>query len=590
MHITKLSLSHVASSVLVLVALCLAPAGANALVPQHPEWKALNGKTIRHISIVLRPIFEGENLNWVYKTANDLKLKTKRSTIEQELLFEEGDPFDAFTLEESLRQLRSLRYLRDVEIFPKAEGDVVDIIIQIQDTWTIIPQFSFSSGDGREKRSAGMAESNLLGLGKRIELLYSEDDGRESIEGVYDARRFMETPNRLLLGYFDRNDGEQASGFFGKPYRSLLEKQAWSISADYSDTIGRLWFGGDERYIYRQKHSFVSLRHSKAFGSPHGWLRRYYVGFDYTESRYFQADESDYDDLDLDPDEVSNDPRELAENRRFSGPVLTFESLKPDFIEMNYIDRFSRVQDYNLGQTFSFSFFFAPEVLGSLDDTLLFTGTLSEGIRFSRSSFLRAEIGATTRYDRDGLTNSILRGEVKFYRVLGDVALRGLELGQHTLAASFFLDYGEELDRDREFLLGGDNALRGYKSKTFTGDKRFAINLEDRVHIAEDLYQLISVGAAIFVDGGAAGDQSLGTLLTDEFYSNVGAGLRIAFPRSSGERVLRIDCAWPLRDGPDGSEGFELRVIFSGGQLFSSDLRSEQTGLEKANLAVGVDR
>jgi hypothetical protein len=53
---------------------------------------------------------------------------------------------------------------------------------------------------------------------------------------------------------------------------------------------------------------------------------------------------------------------------------------------------------------------------------------------------------------------------------------------------------------------------------------------------------------------------------------------------------LRVDLAFPLRDAADGSNAWELRVVFAGGQLFSSRLRSELLGEEKANVAVGFDQ
>ena len=56
------------------------------------------------------------------------------------------------------------------------------------------------------------------------------------------------------------------------------------------------------------------------------------------------------------------------------------------------------------------------------------------------------------------------------------------------------------------------------------------------------------------------------------------------------KEFLEFDVSLPLRDGPDGSDQFEPRVIFSGGQLFSSILRSESNGADSATVGVGFDR
>ena len=546
---------------------------------------------IRKIDIEVRDIFDHEELSMLYSSINSLKRNTRPYVVRQELLFKEGDVFDSFLLQESERNLRTLKYLREVEIIPTIEGGFVDILVRVQDTWTLIPQFSFSSGDGRSKFAAGLAESDLFGYGKRFETLYEEDDSRESIEFVYDDRRLLSSDNRLVLGVFDRNDGEIGILSFSKPFRTLVEKKAWWFDASSADTVNRLFANGDERYIYRAERVNLSGRYAVSKGNPEYKLRRYFFGYNYEDDTFTQADTSDYNDLNLDPQLVSNDLALLAENRRFSGPTIAYENLEPNFVSMNYIDRFDRVQDYDLGPSNSYTLFFAPHFLGSNGDSLHVSSNFSRGVQFDRKSFIRGEIGFATRFeDAKEPENTLIRAQLKYYDVLGALHLGRQFIGRHTLATSFFIDYGEDLDRDRELLIGGDNSIRGYQARTFTGDKRFSLNLEDRIHLIDDAFNLISVGAAVFFDAGGSTNESVGRLFTDNVYSNVGAGLRFAFPRSSGERVVRVDLSFPLRDGPDGSDQFEPRIIVSGGQLFSAFLRSEQTGAESATVGVGFDR
>jgi hemolysin activation/secretion protein len=257
---------------------------------------------------------------------------------------------------------------------------------------------------------------------------------------------------------------------------------------------------------------------------------------------------------------------------------------------MNYIDRFDRVEDYNLGLHYLFTGILAPELLGSNHDAILFNATRTEGYRFSRGSFLRADVGVSTRIQESDLVNNLVRVEAKYYNVLGDLSLGAWSLGKHTLATNFYIDYGSELDKDREFLLGADNSLRGYKAKTFTGDKRLALNIEERAHLYDDVLKIMSIGTAIFFDGGGTTNQALGNIFTHEFYSDVGVGLRFGFPRSTNGSVIRMDIAFPLRAGPDGSDRFEPRFLVTGGQVFGSKLRSEIFGADKANVAIGFDR
>ena len=547
------------------------------------------GKIIRSIKIQIKDVFEEPVDYGIYKTANQLKINTNESVVRRELLFKEGDEFNAFRLKESERILRQLKYLRNPVITPKLDGEFIDIIVVTQDTWTLIPTVNYSAGDGSGSRSVGISESNILGMGKRVEALVAQEENRTSFEGVYDDWRVLNSNLRMVLADFYRADGNRFTGVLNKPFRSLLDRHAWSVDADVSDTVGKLWQNGNERFIYRQKTVDLGGKYSWSFG-PRQEQRRFSLGLDYQDHVFALPTTEDFQDSNVDPKDINEDPSLLAANRRYVGPSFTFESLRPRFVHMKYIDRFDRPDDYDLGNNFTASGTTALKTLGSVRDTLLFNLNQTGGKQFDPSSFIRGEVGFTGRYNEDGFENNLLHAESKYFNVLGDLYAKDIFLGKHTLAFGYSMDYGYNLDKDREFLLGADEGLRGYDARTFTGDKRFIVNVEDRVHIAEDVFKLMSVGAATFIDVGGSTFQSASSLLDDGVYGDAGIGLRLAFPRSAGGRTLRIDFAVPFRDGPDGSNAFEFRVIFAGGQVLSARTRSELSGAEKANVEVGTDR
>jgi len=574
---------------LIISLLCLAPF-PQALAARRQISSPYNGKTIRNITINIHPIFEGEELPFLYRAANTLKIASRQKIVRRELLFKEGDPYDELHIRESVRRLRLLKYLRRISIKPQADGDYVDIIVEVQDTWTFIPQFSYSTGVGRDKRTVGVAESNVLGYGNRLEVAYQQDEAREIVAGVFEDNRVFNSANRLLGAYLQRSDGHQAVFYYGRPLRTLFDRKGWYFNTELSDTVGRLFRNGSVEYIFRQENEAFNLRYTVARGKAEKGIHRFSLGYDFIQDRFSRADIQDYQDLDLSPAVVSNNPARLPQDRRYSGLVLAHQYIKPDYVSMNYIDRFDRVEDYNLGLEHDQTIVFAPEAFGSYEDNLLFTGNISHGLKFSYSSFLRAELGLASRLRQQGFSNTLLRAELKYYNVLGDLCIGELFAGRHTLASSFLLDYGDRLDRDRQFTVGGDNGLRGYAARAFTGDKRFVLNLEDRIHFIDDAFKLVSVGAAFFADIGGASYDDIQDLLASQIYSNIGAGLRIAFPRSAGAQVLRLDFSLPLRSAADGGRAWEIRVIISGGQLFNARFRSETLGPEKANVAVGQDR
>ena len=545
---------------------------------------------IRSIKVEIVPIFDKPQSSSFYQTVNDIKASTEESVVRRELFFTEGDVYDQFLVDESERALRALPFLRKIRITSIQDGEFMDMVVSAQDTWTLFPEFGFSSGGGSDKTSVGVSEANFLGWGKRAEFFYADDEGRETYRGLYQDIRLLGSDKTLTASGLVREDGEAFSVFFGRPFRGLVEPTAWSTGTDYSDLVKRLFKNGDERFIFREENVGFGARYIISVGEPETTRYRYTLGYQYTDNDFTAANDRDFRDADVDPTVVSRDPELLPEDRRYSGPLFSVQRIHPDFISENYIDRFERIEDFNLGNQLSLVFFLAPKITESTRDTFIFSMTDSQGHKFKNGSFIKGEIGAATKIDHNGLSNSIIRTEGRYFYKINSSHFKDVYVGQHTLAVNFTLEYADDLEKDKELLLGAENGLRGYKDRTFTGDKRFLINFEDRIHLASDVLQLFNIGGVGFIDIGGSTDESLGNLFENDIYGNFGVGLRIGLPRSSGGTVVRLDVAFPFRDGPDDSEVMDPRIYITTGQLFSSRLRSERFGPERANLALGEAR
>jgi len=542
--------------------------------------------TIREIKIDIGDIFPEPDLAWFYQSVNELKIPTKEYIVRQELLFKEGEEFNEFLLEESERSLRRLPFLRKISITPVVDGDFVDILVSVQDTWTLFPFINLSLGGGANRQAVGVAETNLLGYGKRLEVLYADDEGREKVEGVWDDRRLWGTYQRLTLGIFDRSDGYRSVGFYGEPFRSLVDQSAWGIDTDFFDLVGKLFQDGEESFLYKEKHQAASGGYTMAYGDPEARVNRVTLGYDYSSSTFSEASAQDFEDVDVDPRSVSHDPALLAEDRIFSGPFVALQSIEPDFVSMNYLDRFERVEDYNLGNEFYGRLTYAPETFGSSKNTLLFNISDADGHRFSPTSFARGKLGVLSRVDSEGASNTIFSSDVRYYNVFGAKYLGRTYVGKYTFVASLSLDFADRLDKDKQLILGASNGLRAYEDRAFVGDQQLLLNLEQRVHMVDDFYKLLSIGAAVFTDVGGASDDGFGDVLSDELRSDIGFGLRIGVPRSSGGSVIRIDLAFPLRDAADGTRTWEPRILFTSGQVVNARLPNESQQDQASNVTV----
>ena len=549
----------------------------------------LDGKLIRKIEMGVDPIFMNDADGLIYDLANDLKAGTKISTIKKELLFKEGDVYDQFRVDETMRNLRALAFLREIRLKTVVEGDYVDLYFQVQDVWTLYPILGFSSGGGTKNSEIGIQEGNLFGYGKRLEMRSVERDSRQNYEAVYDDIRFQDGAHRLIAAAFLPEDQSRFNLSFGRPFRNFTDEFSWQTEVESADLINFQYKEGDEDYLYRIKRENLLSAYRIATGTPEKGVTRYSIGYGYSKADFEQADENDYLVADLDPNEVGNSLDRLAADRTFSGPFLGVSHVVPDFISLPYVDRFDRVEDFNLGSFIEGQVQAAPTSFGSSENALLGSFSVGDGARLGEREFIRGLIGFRLRNDESGFQNKTVSFDTRYYNVLGSKELLGMPLGYHTLASSVTFDYSEELDKDRQYNLGASDGLRGYEDFAFNGNKRVLMNFEDRFVISENIFKLVSLGGAFFADVGTASESPFFAMFRSSLQSNVGFGFRFGIPRSSGGTVVRLDIAFPTRTYDD-EKAWKPRFLITTGMAFSGKLRSELSGIENTNFRFGFGR
>src|SRR4030095_11953091 len=105
----------------------------------------------------------------LFRLGNRLHIRTREATIADQLLFREGQLYDASLVAESARILRSTRYLRDAIIRPIAYHDGVGAPeVQTQDVWTLNPGLSFGRHGGQNTGGFELEELNFLGFGTQL--------------------------------------------------------------------------------------------------------------------------------------------------------------------------------------------------------------------------------------------------------------------------------------------------------------------------------------------------------------------------------------------------------------------------------------
>jgi Omp85 superfamily domain len=515
---------------------------------------------IRSIQIDHQPVFTKDerlevpylpDLTFVFRAANFLHIDTKEQVIRRELLVHEGDRADPFMIEESERNLRALPYIRQVRILstPAPQGQV-DLTVQTQDTWTTQPRVSFTVGGGSSRTAFGIVETNVLGYGKQLRLLYRSGLDRDSLLFGYTDPRLLGTRWAAFGNYQDTSDGHVAEGGLQYPFFSL--ETPWGGGSAYSNRSERdktFSHFGDEIASFRRKldASTTRLGHRLEISNADVLWR---AGLFYT-----YADETFSN---LSPPGAP--PDLLPADQRVSEPGVFVHREAIRYVRERHLNLFDRIEDLNLGNVFDGQIGYSWEELGARVDEPILTASDRQGFDFGpgRKAFLYGLV--TGRYEEGDLHNAVAEVEAVAY-------YRWHLVFEQTLVSRVKTDLGKNLDKDVQLFLGNFNGLRGFDTRQFVGEKRFIFNLEDRLFFVEDLFHLVSLGAVVFFDSGYVWEPNQGVDFRD-LATSIGIGLRIDAPRGSGEALFSLDLGVPLTDGGSGTHGPGITITT--GQAFGT--------------------
>lgn len=492
-----------------------------------------------------------------YDLANRLHILTREKVIRQELLFKEGDPADPDVLYESERNLRRLSFLHPnsrIETVPGGDGRV-DVVVHTRDAWTTRPDFSLKREGNRTTGRFGLKEANLLGRGKSVEVDYRRDLDRTSDGLEYTDPRLLGSRWALHATHFSRSDGLLYSLDAERPFYSLLTPRAGGGGGSHFSQVTTLHLGGHDAPGFRQAHSDLMVHWARAFEAGYESVRRLDLRFRLDEDRF--AVEPGEGPLSTRPPVGGAGYVALPDDRRFRVLEAEYQSEKVDFIKVNYLDKFDRLEDLNLRGNWAASLGVSPAFLGDANTHLVFGGRYERWLRPSLRTYLHATASTEGRYLAGTGQHVITSFELTHYYVRPP---------RQTLVLHLAQDWGHNLDGDFQFLLGGDTGLRGYDARRFDGNKRLLANLEHRTYLVFDWLHLLSVGFAGFADAGyawrAGESEDLGDLVGD-----VGVGLRFDVTRGSTGSVFRIDYGYPVsqvgrEENPHGVLSFASGLAF----------------------------
>jgi len=518
--------------------------GSGPQAPQWPDDAELEALGARIGTITLRelPIFESDEdgePNALYRLANRVHIGTRTKVIESQLLFQPGDYYSRRRLDETARNLRQLRFIREPEIriVGYREG-LVDVEVVTQEVWTTNPGISYGRSGGENSTSIQLEEINLFGYGKHLALDYSNDVDRSSYTVRWRDPAMWGSRWRNELVIRDSNDGDGRSIVIERPFYALDTHWSTGVKVAREDLIESVYRLGEQVAGYRQDQEIAEIRYGWSKGLRDGWTRRTTAGLRHEQSRF-----------DFEPGVDA--PVTLPEDRSFDYPFLRLEALQDDFATARNRDQIARTEDFHFGSRYAAEIGLADPAFGADRSAAILRAEASRGFRLTEENSLFLHGSYAGRIEGSGVADSLLSGGMRFYRVSGS---------KRVFFAALSADIGHDLDADHEPSIGGDSGLRGYPLRYQTGSGRALLTLEQRYFTKWSIWKLARVGGAIFFDVGRSwGDSAFGPTQNQGLLKDVGIGLRLGSTRSSLGNVLHIDVAFPL-DGPKSISNAQLLI------------------------------
>jgi hypothetical protein len=501
------------------------------------------GATVGEILVRVYDVFDPSDPredNWLYRTANALHYKTRHSTVVDQLTFGAGQPLKAQRLEESERILRQRRYLYDAVVRIARydpEANVADIEVSVRDVWTFNPGISYSNTGDRSRTSFEIEELNLFGRGQKLQIGWDDDVDRTSTSVQWLNHNLFGSRWEIALNYADLSDGQTQSIALDRPFYSLDSRRA-SGGYWYDDQRVQTRYDlGQPVDAFEVDTLQYDLHYGWSKGLQDGWTRRWIAGLRHDEQAFAAA-----------PDETP--PETLPEYRKFIYPWIGREWVQDAYEQVRNHDQIGRREDVYLGTAWSASLGYAATGLGSSDNAWLLGGALTSAREYRPGRQWAVDAATRARLQSGDLRDAVLTAQARHYWQIGR---------RQTFYTSVTGTLTEELDPDRQLLLGAEEGLRGYPLRYQTGTASALVTLEHRVYTDWYPFRFFHVGGAAFFDTGRTWGPTLSGEPPRGWLSDVGLGLRLGNSRSGLASTIHVDFTYALNAVP-GEDRFTISV------------------------------
>jgi len=487
--------------------------------------------TIDTVIVVSRNVFDppGSTPRFVARLGNALHITTHSGVVRRLLLVDAGTTLDSARLVESARALRAVGVFRSVRLDTLRVGDRLALRIETADGWSTSPQLNFSSAGGSTTWSAALVEQNFLGTATFVSIAYGRNPDRRSFDVQFASPGLLVRHAPLIVAYSDLSDGRLGSWSYGLPFYRADAR--WSLVTRGEAARHRVleFMGGSLRDSME--------RHALTFAVQGG------MALQATARGYFRVwggaairreDFRHYGIAGIDSS--------------FGTVGVGIEAAQVRYGVFEHLNGFGRREDVNLSSVLRLGVWAAPRAWGYPAGRAGVGPELEGQVAAQwRAGFalLRGEThGVLTSAGVDsGLVHASL--DVVSIRFARQAVLVHLEGG-----ALRHPKFGEAFDP-----WVTQNGPRGFGAHAFTGTRLAYAVLEDRVLVSDELFGVLGVGAAPYVEYGGAWYAGLEPA---RLGGDVGVALRLGSPRSVRGDVAEIAVSYRFGDGLNGAGPWAL--------------------------------
>ncbi len=500
---------------------------------------ATPGTPIVAITVIRHDVFDLSDPGtsaWPYRTANALHVVSRERFIRSLLLFRVGDSVDPSRLAESERILRATGFLSPVTITARPAPGGVEVVVETRDQWTTEAAINFGLAGKQHKFGFSLVEQNLLGWGKKLQLLWKSDPERDSLTTIYSDPLLFGTRWTLDAAHSNASDGTVDDLRLEYPFFALDTRRAGGVEWQRNSLVEYLWAGGEKQVSGDSRlHSF---RLWGGIGLPGGGEttnritagvfadRAEFTGWSYLDGR----------------------PYGTPAGRDLAGIEVGFEQQADRWKVIQGFRSWMRQEDVPLGPNWHATIGVSLPLFGGDARRLRLAADMTLGWLHGRQ-YTWLVGGYSSRLDGGTRANEVLHLEL-------GTALTGSQGFRARVAA----DVGHALDREKQLTLGADTGLRGWDPSTFDGTARAVANIEYRRRLTGEVLHLGIIGMTVFADAGRTWSPRVGAD-TGGVRLDAGAGLTVEVTRAAILHIIRLEVGLP-------DNGAGPLVLITGVSLF----------------------